>query len=185
MLHAGYMADCGCTWVCGGDPGAADRALRARWHTITEAVLDACRPGATAAELHRVALAANGPGRPAPWPRPLYLAHGLGLGGVEPPFVGTDLGLDAEARTVLEPGMVAPQAESTGPGPLLRFGIASRARYGEWTEALAAESGIDVEYRTDGIVYVALTASDARVLAARARWQRAAGLRVERLRDAR
>src|SRR5439155_663969 len=82
-------------------------------------------------------------------------------------------------------GMVAPQAESTGPGPLLRFGIASRARYGEWTEALAAESGIDVEYRTDGIVYVALTASDARVLAARARWQRAAGLRVERLRDAR
>jgi len=106
MLHAGYMADFGCTWVCGGDPGAADRALRARWHAITEAVLDACRPGATAAELHRAALAANGPGRPAPWPRPLYLAHGLGLGGVEPPFVGTDLGLETEARTVLEPGMV-------------------------------------------------------------------------------
>ena len=82
-------------------------------------------------------------------------------------------------------GMVAPQAESTGPGPLLRLGIASRARYAEWTESLGAESGIDVEYRTDGIVYVALTAADARVLGARARWQRAAGLRVEGLRDAR
>ena len=82
-------------------------------------------------------------------------------------------------------GMVAPQAESTGPGPLLRLGIASRARYGAWTEALVGESGIDVEYRTDGIVYVALTAADARVLAARARWQRAAGLRVERLADPR
>jgi len=106
MLHAGYMADFGCTSVCGGEEGAADRTLRARWQAITEAVLAACRPGATAAALHRAALAANGPGRPAPWPRPLYLAHGLGLGGVEPPFVGTDLGLDAEARTVLEPGMV-------------------------------------------------------------------------------
>src|SRR5438067_2098293 len=72
-------------------------------------------------------------------------------------------------------GMVAPQAESTGPGPLLRLGIASRARYAEWTESLGAESGIDVEYRTDGIVYVALTAADARLLGARARWQRAAG----------
>jgi len=78
-------------------------------------------------------------------------------------------------------GMVAPQAESSGPGPLLRLGIASRERYAAWTEALAAESGVDVEYRTDGIVYAALTAADVRVLTARARWQRAAGLRVERL----
>ena len=106
MLHAGYMADLGCTWPCGGEPGAADRTLRARWQAITDAVLEGCRPGATAADLHRTALAANGRDRPAPWPRPLYLAHGLGLGGVEPPFVGTDLGLDAEARMVLEPGMV-------------------------------------------------------------------------------
>ena len=104
MLHAGYMADFGCTWPCGGEPGSADRALRARWQATTDAVLAACRPGATAADLHRAALAANGPGRPAPWPRPLYLAHGLGLGGVEPPFVGTDVGLEAEARIVLERG---------------------------------------------------------------------------------
>ena len=106
MLHAGYMADFGCTWPCGGEPGSADRALRARWQATTDAVLAACRPGATAADLHRAALAANGPGRPAPWPRPLYLAHGLGLGGVEPPFVGTDVGLEAETRIVLERGMV-------------------------------------------------------------------------------
>ena len=106
MLHAGYMADFGCTWPCGGEPGAADRTLRARWQAITDAFLETCRPGATGADLHRSALVANGRGRPAPWPRPLYLAHGLGLGGVEPPFIGTDLGLEAEARTVLEPGMV-------------------------------------------------------------------------------
>jgi len=106
MLHAGYLADFGCTWVCGAEPGRADRTLRARWQAILDAVLDACRPGTTAADLRAAALAANGPGRPAPWPRPLYLAHGIGLGGVEPPFVGTDLGLAAETRAVLVPGMV-------------------------------------------------------------------------------
>ena len=56
--------------------------------------------------LYGAARAANGADRPAPWPVPLYLAHGLGIGGVEPPFVGTDLGLAAEERVVLEPGMV-------------------------------------------------------------------------------
>ena len=93
MLHAGYMSDFGCTWICGGDPTPRDRALRARWETIVDAVLAECRPGSTAAALHRAALAANGVARPAPWPVPLYLAHGIGIGGVEPPFIGTDLGL--------------------------------------------------------------------------------------------
>ena len=105
MLHGGYMSDFGCTWVC-GDPTAADRALRARWQAIVDAVVAVCRAGATAADLHRAALAANGAERPSPWPRPLYLAHGLGLGGVEPPFVGTDAGLAAEERAVLGAGMV-------------------------------------------------------------------------------
>src|SRR5207244_502869 len=79
---------------------------RARWEAIVDAVLAECRPGATAAALHRAALGENGTGRPAPWPVPLYLAHGIGIGGVEPPFIGTDLGLAAEERMVLAPGMV-------------------------------------------------------------------------------
>jgi Xaa-Pro aminopeptidase len=106
MLHRGYMSDFGCTWPCADGPSATDRALRARWQAIVDAVVAACRPGATAADLHRAALAANGPQRPAPWPRPLYLAHGIGLGGVEPPFIGTDAGLAAEERIVLDAGMV-------------------------------------------------------------------------------
>jgi len=106
MLHAGYMSDFGCTWPCGGEPSAADRRLRARWSEIVDAVLGACRPGATAAALHRTARAAHGGDRPAPWPVPLYLAHGIGIGGVEPPFIGTDLGLDTEETMVLAPGMV-------------------------------------------------------------------------------
>ena len=78
-------------------------------------------------------------------------------------------------------GMVAPQAECERRGPVLTLGVLSRARYGAWVAAVEAESGIDVEYCSDGILYVALTPGDERVLAARARWQRAAGLRVRRL----
>jgi Xaa-Pro dipeptidase len=106
MLHAGYMSDFGCTWVCGREPTVNDRRLRARWQTIVDAVLATCRPGRTAATLHAAALAANGASRPPPWPVPLYLAHGLGLGGVEPPFIGTDLGPEVEESIRLVPGMV-------------------------------------------------------------------------------
>jgi Xaa-Pro aminopeptidase len=104
MLHAGYMSDFGCTWTCGGEPSSTDRRLRERWQAMVEATLAVCRPGATAADLHRAARAAAG--GTAPWPVPLYLAHGIGIGGVEPPFIGTDLGFAAEERMVLEPGMV-------------------------------------------------------------------------------
>jgi len=106
MLHAGYMSDVGCTWSCGGEPDAADRALRARWQEILDAVLAVCRPGATAADLHRAARRVTGAEAPVPWPVPLYLAHGIGIGGVEPPFIGTDLGLAAEEGMRLAPGMV-------------------------------------------------------------------------------
>jgi glycine oxidase len=78
-------------------------------------------------------------------------------------------------------GMVAPQAESERPGPLLRLALESRRLYPEWVASLEAESGLDVEYREDGILYVALGADDARVLSARAAWQRRLGLRVVRL----
>jgi Xaa-Pro dipeptidase len=105
MLHRGYLSDFGCTWPCGGTASPADAVLRARWTAIVDAALSVCRPGATAADLHRAARAVE-PDRPPPWPTPLYLAHGIGLGGVEPPFIGTDAGLAAEERVVLQPGMV-------------------------------------------------------------------------------
>ena len=75
-------------------------------------------------------------------------------------------------------GMVAPQVETEHPGPLLRLGVESRRRYAEWVARLQDESRLDVEYRTDGILYLALGRADARLLAARARWQRRLGLRV-------
>lgn len=106
MLHRGYMSDFGCTWSCGGQPDARDRGLRARWQEVLDAVLAECRPGASAAALVRAARAVFGADRPSPWPVPLYLAHGVGIGGVEPPFIGTDLGSEVEEATILTAGNV-------------------------------------------------------------------------------
>lgn len=78
-------------------------------------------------------------------------------------------------------GMVAPQAEAEMPGPLLALGLESRRRYPAFVAAVQEESGVDVEYRTGGILYVAFTPAEVRRLARRARWQERLGLRVREL----
>ncbi len=106
ILYEGYMSDFGRTWYCSAGtarPSPAERALFERWRDIVAAVIDVCRPGRTAADLRRAARRLDGG---EPWPRPLYLAHGIGLGGVEAPFVGTDLGEAAEDAIGLVAGMV-------------------------------------------------------------------------------
>jgi Xaa-Pro aminopeptidase len=106
ILYEGYMSDFGRTWYCTGcdaRPSPAERDLFRRWREAAAAVTEACRPGASAADLRRAARRAAGGD---PWPVPLYLAHGIGLGGVEPPFVGTDLGEAAEEEMLLAPDMV-------------------------------------------------------------------------------
>lgn len=107
VLYEGYMSDFGRTWYCtgtGARPSAAERDLFRQWREVADAVAEACRPGATCLGLRRAACEAAGGG--TPWPLSLYLAHGIGLGGVEPPFVGTDLGEAAEEQMILRPGMV-------------------------------------------------------------------------------
>jgi glycine oxidase len=89
-----------------------------------------------------------------------------------------EIGAEASAAAA---GMVAPQAECDRPGPLLEAGIASRRRYARFIAAIRTESGMAVDYRRDGIVYVARGRADARRLERRVRWQIAAGLRVRRL----
>jgi glycine oxidase len=78
-------------------------------------------------------------------------------------------------------GILGPQMESDGPGPLLDLGLKSRALY----PALAAElrdlTGIDVGYDRSGVLSVALDAAGEIDLGARRTWQLARGLRVESL----
>jgi Xaa-Pro aminopeptidase len=105
LTYEGYMSDYGHTWIVGRDPDARQRDQARRWRDLVAAVLDATRPGATARDLTRAALAHVGRDR-RPWLAHLYLAHGSGTESAEPPFVGTDLGDAFDESVVLEPGNV-------------------------------------------------------------------------------
>lgn len=69
-------------------------------------------------------------------------------------------------------GILAPQQEAEGPGPLLDLGLRSRALFPALADELRAATGIDVGWRPCGLL--ALDGDPAR-----AAWQRAEGLRVE------
>jgi Xaa-Pro aminopeptidase len=104
ISYAGYCSDFGRTWIVGRDPTPRQRAQFTRWLEILDAVLAVTRPGATAADLTKAAIAANGGTRP--WVPHFYLGHGLGTNPAEKPFIGTDLGDAYDEGQVLSPGMV-------------------------------------------------------------------------------
>lgn len=94
-LYAGYQAGLARTRVVGSSapPGAARLATRCA--RSMDALLSACRPGNTGADLYRAWESAGNRESPVP------LGHGLGLG-AEPPLIGLGRGRDAP----LEEGMV-------------------------------------------------------------------------------
>lgn len=78
-------------------------------------------------------------------------------------------------------GMLAPLAEADEAGDFLDLCVRSREMYAEFARELREASGIDIEYRADGTLYLAFTGEDERELEGRLAWQRAAGLNVKRL----
>lgn len=114
----GYVTDFGWTFGIDREPTRAEQSLARRWTEVADRVTAAIRPGATAADLRAAALA-NWSEREPPWPFGLYVAHGVGFGGVVPPFAGTDLGVEVEGAMVLQPGdvlMVEPYIFEDGTG---------------------------------------------------------------------
>lgn len=80
-LVAGYEGGVGRTAVAGSEPDSAQRELAARCRAALNAVITACRTGATGADI-RKAWDATGEARP-----PVPIVNGVGLG-MEPPLVG-------------------------------------------------------------------------------------------------
>lgn len=78
-------------------------------------------------------------------------------------------------------GMLSPQAEAAEPGPFLDLCLRSRAMYRAFGELLYDLSGIDIEYRDDGTLCVALDDEDPGQIARWASWQKAAALPLEEL----
>ncbi|MGW6421451.1 M24 family metallopeptidase [Nocardia sp. NPDC055053] len=104
ITYGGYCSDFGRTWIVGGSPNARQQRQFERWHEIVTAVLAVTRAGATAADLTRAAIAANGGVKP--WLPHFYLGHGIGVSAAEMPMIGTDLGAEYDENFVFEPGMV-------------------------------------------------------------------------------
>jgi Xaa-Pro aminopeptidase len=94
-LYAGYEAGLARTRVAGRRVDRATAELAARCASAMDALMAACRPGGSGADLYRAWEETGNPQSLVP------LAHGLGLG-AEPPLIGLGRGRDA----VLEEGMV-------------------------------------------------------------------------------
>ena len=109
IQYQGYASDFGRTWIVGAGPDWSRPSRRQaaqfeRWKAVVSEVLSLCKPGATALELGRAAVAANGGNKP--WLEHFYLAHGVGTDSAEMPLIGTDLGDAFDESMVLQPGMV-------------------------------------------------------------------------------
>jgi glycine oxidase len=78
-------------------------------------------------------------------------------------------------------GMLAPSAEAEGASEFFNLTVASHAIYADFARELKASSGVDVEYRDEGTLYLALTEEDEEELGRRWQWLHEAGLNVKRL----
>ncbi|OBH06308.1 peptidase [Mycobacterium sp. E2699] len=104
ITYHGYCSDFGRTWLVGRDPSPRQQAQFDKWQEIMTAVESVARAGATAGDLGRAAIAANGGSRP--WLPHFYLGHGIGVNAAEMPMIGTDLGQEFDDNFVLQQGMV-------------------------------------------------------------------------------
>jgi glycine oxidase len=78
-------------------------------------------------------------------------------------------------------GILSPLAETDSADDFFRLCATSRAGYPDFARELREASGIDIEYRTEGTIYLALTDEDEEELEGRWQWQHDAGLNVKRL----
>jgi glycine oxidase len=76
-------------------------------------------------------------------------------------------------------GMLSPQGEAQGPGPFFEFCLRSRAMYRSFAEELTEASGVDVEYKDEGTLFVVVEGEDEEAKTKWASWQLEAGLPLE------
>jgi glycine oxidase len=78
-------------------------------------------------------------------------------------------------------GMLSPQLEAVSRGPFLDLCLRSRSMYRDFAGALTEASGIDVEYKDEGTLHVALGDEEAKEIGVWASWQADAGLALEQV----
>ncbi len=78
-------------------------------------------------------------------------------------------------------GMLAPLAEANQADAFFALAVASRAMYAAFAHELREITGIDIEYRTEGTLHLALSDADEEELEHRWQWQHEAGLNSKKL----
>lgn len=78
-------------------------------------------------------------------------------------------------------GMLAPLSEADETDAFFDLCVASRAIYSDFARELREATAIDIEYRTEGTLYLSLREEDDEELDRRWQWQHAAGLNIKRL----
>lgn len=78
-------------------------------------------------------------------------------------------------------GMLSPQSEAHKESPFLDLCLRSRMIYRGFTDHLTELTGIDVEYRDEGVLYVVLEGDDPKEVDGWFNWQTRAGLKLERI----
>ncbi|AGB24790.1 Xaa-Pro aminopeptidase [Mycobacterium sp. JS623] len=104
ITYTGYCSDFGRTWLVGDTPSARQQNQFRQWRHILDSVLKVTKAGATAGDLARAAITANGGQKP--WLPHFYLGHGIGTNAAEMPMIGTDLGQEFDDNFVFPAGMV-------------------------------------------------------------------------------
>lgn len=83
------------------------------------------------------------------------------------------------AATGASAGMLAPQYESPGPGPLYRLGVRARDGYDDFVTTLEGLSGDRLHLRRDGMLVANRTAEEQEDALTSVQWQQAEGQRAE------
>ncbi len=90
-----------------------------------------------------------------------------------------DSGRPANAATGASAGMIAPQYESPGPGPLYRAGIVSRAAWPTFARRLGEMAGAELPLEVSGMLVANFDEAEERDARTSVDWQRAAGQSAE------
>ena len=77
-------------------------------------------------------------------------------------------------------GILSAQMDVDRPGPFFELCQAASRLYPQWIKRIERHSRLRVGYHREGVLYLAYTSAEVRSMERRARWQRKAGLPVER-----
>ena len=92
-----------------------------------------------------------------------------------------DRGATGQGTSRAAAGMLTPLSEADDQGPFFQLSRASLAIYDRFVDEIRNESGLDVEYSREGLLFIASSEESAATLRRRYEWQHRAGFKVDLL----